>query len=62
MEKNLFANAEQTTTSKHIYASEHIVIDGRDYAVISVIPIKDTNRKIETAKDKIKYLISGGKK
>lgn len=47
-----------------IYQGECIEIDGRKYLVLSVIPIRNKRKNIapDTANDKIKYLISRGKK
>lgn len=61
MEKNSYNQTEQDNNTKHIYSTEQIIIDERRYAVVSIIPIRNNNLKIATAKDKIKHLISGGK-
>ncbi len=45
----------------HMYHMEVLVIDGKTYPVISVIPIAGRGRAPETARDKIRYLISGEK-
>ena len=61
MESKL-CNQTERENIKKIYTSEQIIIDGRRYSVVSVIPVKENKHRIESAADKIKYLISGGKK
>ena len=62
----ILENTQDTETEYHpcIYQGECIEIDGRKYPVLSVIPIRSKRNNVvpDTASDKIKYLISGGKK
>ncbi len=67
MNKNVILQNTQDTETEYrpcIYQGECIEIDGRRYPVVSVIPITSKRKNIvpDTASDKIKYLISGGKK
>ena len=67
MNKNVILENTQDTETEYrpcIYQGECIEIDGRRYPVVSVIPITSKRKSIvpDTASDKIKYLISGGKK
>lgn len=67
MEQNIILENTQDTETEYrpcIYQGECIEIDGRKYPVLSVIPITSKRKNIvpDTASDKIKYLISGGKK
>ena len=67
MEQNIILENTQDTENEYrtcIYQGECIEIDGRKYPVVSVIPIRNKHKNIvpDTASDKIKYLISGGKK
>ncbi len=67
MNKNMILENTQDTETEYrpcIYQGESIEIDGRRYPVVSVIPIRNKHKNTapDTASDKIKYLISGGKK
>ena len=67
MNNNVILENMQDTETEYrpcIYQGECIKIDGRKYPVLSVIPIRNKRKNIvpDTASDKIKYLISGGKK
>ena len=67
MDKNMIIENTQDTETEYcpcIYQGECVEIDGRRYPVLSVIPIKSKRKNIvpDTASDKIKYLISGGKR
>ena len=67
MNNNMILENAQDAENEYrpcIYQGECIEIDGRKYPVLSVIPITSKRKNIvpDTASDKIKYLISGGKK
>ena len=67
MNNNMILENTQDTETEYrpcIYQGECIEIDGRKYPVLSVIPIRSKRNNVvpDTASDKIKYLISGGKK
>ncbi|MBQ3020286.1 MAG: hypothetical protein IJD77_06865 [Clostridia bacterium] len=66
MDKNIILENTQDSENEYspcIYQGECVEINGRRYPVLSVIPIKSNRKDIvpDTASDKIKYLISGGK-
>lgn len=50
-----------TQPTRCMYHSEAVVVDGRIYPVLSVIPVRDENGIPETAEDKIIYLVKGEK-
>ena len=67
MNNNMLLENTQNTETEYspcICEGECIEIDGRRYPVLCIFPIKDKRKNIvpDTASDKFKYLISGGKK
>ena len=61
MNQQNMINTNTNQEQRYLYHMEALVIDGKNYPVISVIPITGRGHTPETAADKIRYLISGKK-
>ena len=62
MNQQDISNTNTNRNQRHMYHMETLVVDGKTYPVVSVIPIAGRGCIPETAEDKIHYLISGKKK
>lgn len=57
--KNMQPQDKSFISKNYLMHGETITIDGRNYPVISIMPISRGQDKANTAADKIKYLIDG---
>lgn len=57
--KNMQPKDNSFMPKNYLIHGETITIDGRNYPVISIMPISRSSDKAKTAADKIKYLIDG---
>jgi len=58
MEKEIEINTT-AYRRRNLYMEKKMHIDGKNYEVVSVLPLADTENPPETAADKIKYMING---
>ena len=66
MDKSMFHEVQKDTRTveyqrRHVYTGNPVSVNGMDYNIISVVPFPDADYQPESVKDKLKYLINGGK-
>ena len=66
MSKSTFHEVQKDTCTveyqrRHVYAGNPVSVNGINYDIISVVPFPDLDYQPESVKDKLEYLINGGK-
>ena len=66
MNKSVFHEVQKDTRTteyqrRHVYTENPVSVNGMNYDIISVVPFPDLDYQPESVKDKLEYLINGGK-
>ena len=66
MDKGIFHEVQKDTCTveyqrRHVYTEKPVSVKGMIYNIISAVPFPDSDYQPESVKDKLKYLINGGK-